>query len=308
MLFHVGSLLRLNEAGILQRLNRVSSVSGGSITAGVLGMNWKRLNFQLGTANAGVAANLEELLVEPIRQMASETIDRESILGGVFTPGVTISDFVTRAYRKFLFDDATLQSLPADDEGPRFVINATNIQTASLVRFSRPYLADYRVGMIRNPNTPLATAVAASSAFPPVLSPATLDVDPNSFDPDPSCPLQTRPYNDTMILSDGGVYDNLGLETVIKRYRTVLVSDAGARSRPCRIRRPIGPSNQCESSTSSTTRCAAYGSGISSTRINGKISMEPIGAFGPTLRIMVWQIPYTVRMTKPWQSRKHRRG
>jgi NTE family protein len=27
------------------------------------------------------------------------------------------------------------------------------------------------------------------------------------------------------VLSDGGVYDNLGLETVIKEYTTVLVSD-----------------------------------------------------------------------------------
>ncbi len=46
MLFHVGALLRLNETGLLHRLNRVSSVSGGSITAGVLGMNWTQLDFQ----------------------------------------------------------------------------------------------------------------------------------------------------------------------------------------------------------------------------------------------------------------------
>ena len=35
MLFHVGALWRLNELGLLPRLDRVSSVSGGSITAGV---------------------------------------------------------------------------------------------------------------------------------------------------------------------------------------------------------------------------------------------------------------------------------
>src|ERR1044072_5945833 len=38
MLFHLGALWRLNEAGLLRGLVRVSSVSGGSITAGVLGM------------------------------------------------------------------------------------------------------------------------------------------------------------------------------------------------------------------------------------------------------------------------------
>jgi Patatin-like phospholipase len=36
MLFHVGALWRLNELGWLKKLERVSSVSGGSITAGVL--------------------------------------------------------------------------------------------------------------------------------------------------------------------------------------------------------------------------------------------------------------------------------
>jgi NTE family protein len=33
-------------------------------------------------------------------------------------------------------------------------------------------------------------------------------------------------------LTDGGVYDNLGLETVWKRYETVLVSDGGSKMKP----------------------------------------------------------------------------
>ena len=33
-----------------------------------------------------------------------------------------------------------------------------------------------------------------------------------------------------MILTDGGVYDNLGLETAWKRHQTVLVSDAGGKT------------------------------------------------------------------------------
>lgn len=39
MLFHLGALWRLNEWGYLPQLNRISSVSGGSITAAVLAMN-----------------------------------------------------------------------------------------------------------------------------------------------------------------------------------------------------------------------------------------------------------------------------
>src|SRR5260370_305678 len=36
-LFHLGALWRLNELGYLTKLDRISSVSGGSITTGVLG-------------------------------------------------------------------------------------------------------------------------------------------------------------------------------------------------------------------------------------------------------------------------------
>ena len=43
--FHLGSLIRLNEAGLLPRLRTVSSVSGGSIIAAFLGLRWDPLQF-----------------------------------------------------------------------------------------------------------------------------------------------------------------------------------------------------------------------------------------------------------------------
>jgi NTE family protein len=39
--------------------------------------------------------------------------------------------------------------------------------------------------------------------------------------------LNRAPFNTDLVLSDGGVYDNLGLETAWKEYDTVLVSDGG---------------------------------------------------------------------------------
>ena len=45
MLFHLGTLWRLNELGYLAKLDRISSVSGGSITSGVLGASWASLDF-----------------------------------------------------------------------------------------------------------------------------------------------------------------------------------------------------------------------------------------------------------------------
>src|SRR5689334_8570728 len=45
MLFHVGTLRRLNETGWLKKITRVSSVSGGSIVAATLGKAWQDLAF-----------------------------------------------------------------------------------------------------------------------------------------------------------------------------------------------------------------------------------------------------------------------
>jgi len=44
-------------------------------------------------------------------------------------------------------------------------------------------MADYKVGVVLKPEVELAVAVAASSAFPPILSPVELDIDPSSWDP-----------------------------------------------------------------------------------------------------------------------------
>ena len=224
MLFHLGALLRMNQAAILPNLDRVSSVSGGSIIAAMLALKWSALGFD----EHGVALNLGKEVIEPIRRLARHTVDVGSILTGALVPG-SISDHVTKAYRKHLFGSATLQDLP---DKPRFVINATNVQSGALWRFMKPYMRDYRAGEVRSPAVELAVAVAASSAFPPFLSPLHLEVDPAAYTPNSGQDLQYEPYTSDVFLTDGGVYDNLGLETVWKRYDTVLVSDGGGKMEP----------------------------------------------------------------------------
>jgi NTE family protein len=223
MLFHVGALWRLNDLGYLSRLARISSVSGGSITAATLGLNWAGLVQGNWTREA-----FQRALVTPIRRLAGETIDVKSVLLGVLLPK-TINQRLVKAYDRLLFGNASLQDLP---DSPRFTINATNVGSAVLWRFAKPYMRDYRVGEVKNPKVSLALAVAASSAFPPVLSPASLDVEPQAFTPHSGTDLQQMPFTERVLLSDGGVYDNLGLEPIWKRYQTILVSDGGARLKP----------------------------------------------------------------------------
>lgn len=227
MVFHVGVLWRLNELGYLPKLARISSVSGGSITAGVLGLNWNRLAF----GPNGVSDKLVELIVKPIRAMAARNIDVGSVIAGILMPG-SISDMVANKLDDELFHGATLQALP--DDPPRFVINATNVQSGALWRFMKPAMRDYRVGSVPNPKIKLAVAVAASAAFPPVLSPMTLKLKESDYAPPTpgNEDLHRPPFTTEVVLSDGGVYDNLGLETAWKRYQTILVSDAGGKMQP----------------------------------------------------------------------------
>jgi NTE family protein len=219
MLFHVGVLWRLNQLGYLAKLDRVSSVSGGSITAGVLALGWSGFAFDAG----GVATNFGNQMVAPVRDMASTTLDVLAAILGLL-PGISASGLVANGYRKHLFAHHTLQDLP---DRPDFVINATNLQSGVLWRFTKHYMWDWRVGEILEPKIELAVAVAASSAFPPVLSPAYLQVKDADFVPGSGSNLQRPPFTTDVMLADGGVYDNLGLEPAWKSFDTILVSDGG---------------------------------------------------------------------------------
>ncbi len=223
-LFHVGSLWRLNELGLLGKLKVITSVSGGSITAGYLGYRWKALQFDA----CGHATNLTAVVVDPLREFCSGNYDIWASVAGAL-PFVSGGDVMARRYRKRLFGDATLQDLPDETQAPRFIIYAASLQTGVSVRFSKGFLRDYTVGMIANPTVSLAEAVAASSAFPPMLSPVNIDTrDAKWSREEGNVHFGNPKLMRKMALTDGGVYDNMGLEAIWDRYETVLISDAGA--------------------------------------------------------------------------------
>ena len=219
MLYHVGALRRLNELGLLSRLAEIASVSGGSITAGVLACAWDQLAFN----ELGCARNFEAEVSQPIIRMAGVGIDVMAILTGLM-PGRSAADGIAAAYDRHLFHGAGLQDLP---DSPRFTFMATNLQTGSGWRFAKCYAADFRVGQILRPRFPVARVIAASSAFPPFLSPVRFDFAGHVVEATTGADLHRSPFIDGAVLTDGGVYDNLGLERVWKRCRTILVSNAG---------------------------------------------------------------------------------
>ena len=224
-LFHAGSLWRLNKLGLLRSLSRISSVSGGSITSGVLALAWPKLQFN----DKGVATNFEALVVQPLRRFCSFNIDTRAIASALW-PGQQAWEKLSDAYDEYLFHGAKLTDLP---EAPEFVFNASNLKTGRSFRFTRGYLADHRIGLIDTASVPapgntLATAVAASSGFPPIFAPVSFKTDPNLWKKVEGADLAGNPeFCKTISLADGGVYDNLGVESLWKRYRTVLISNAG---------------------------------------------------------------------------------
>lgn len=216
-LFHCGALIRLNEIGVLRNVVRISSVSGGSITSGMLAAAIAR-------DGEAVFLDLEGKVIQPLRSFCTRSVDTAAVAWGSLLPGKTIGDVLADCYDE-LFAGVRLGQL---SDRPQFVFNATNLQTGKLVRFRRDTLRDWSVGEMDSGHIKLAVAVAASSAFPPILSPVEIKINSSSWRRlDGAEHFGNEAYMGQLALTDGGAYDNLGLESV-DDFNPVLVSDAGA--------------------------------------------------------------------------------
>jgi NTE family protein len=226
-LFALGSLWRLNEFGLLSQIDRITSVSGGSIVSAFLAMKWKDLDFNHETK---IADNFKAVIAEPIQEFCSKSLDVIAILKGLLLIYKTMGDKVADMYATRLYGSKTLQDIPTLGEGPEFIFYAASLQTGAGVRMSKEYTRDYKVGKLPNPRLSLAKVVGASSAFPPFFSPVIIKCNPEKWEKTKGAYLYSDiKYRKRLILTDGGVYDNMGLEAVWNdKFKTVLVCDAGA--------------------------------------------------------------------------------
>ena len=227
-LFHAGAIRRLNELGVLSRVRTISSVSGGSIASGLLATVWTRLE-RVGDR----FTNLETLFEQPLRAFCGSNIRNGPLLWGRLNPrnwprllssAFSATDLLVLQYQRLL-GSVRLSALP---DTPRFVFCAANLQTGVSFELSARSIGDYALGYAEPGPLTLAEAVAASSSFPFAFPPLvrTMDVDAFSGGDPKAVAAGFRP-GPRVALTDGGVYDNMGLEPAWKTHATVLVSDGG---------------------------------------------------------------------------------
>jgi predicted acylesterase/phospholipase RssA len=211
-LYHLGLVRFLRDSGILPRVTHISSVSGGSIIAAHMALNWDRYN---GSPNEFDAAASE--LLSFVSLDVRNRITRRFPLSlplrwprrllGLSNRKLTRTGLLEYHYEKYLYGDTSLFELP---EQPDLHILATNLSEGCLCSFSRNGLVvmhqkpghAVRIDRIHVGLATVPMAVTASSAFPGFFPPLELtgaDVGASGGE------FGRRAF------TDGGVFDNLGV-------------------------------------------------------------------------------------------------
>jgi predicted acylesterase/phospholipase RssA len=211
-LYHLGLLRFLRDAGLLSQVTHITSVSGGSIMAAHLALNWDRYN---GAANEfdAVAAEFLAFVRLDVRNRILRRFPLTIPLRwprrllGLSNRRLTRTGLLEYHYEQYLYGDRSLFELPAT---PRLHILATNLSEGCLCSFNRDGLlvvrrqpdGTARVDRIHIGLATVAMAVTASSAFPGFFPPLELtgaDVGASAGE------FGRQAY------TDGGVFDNLGV-------------------------------------------------------------------------------------------------
>lgn len=205
--FHLGAFRKLHQLGLLWKLDLLTCVSGGSIAGAFLACHWGE----------------DDALDKLEHYLRNASIAAASVIGGILDPFASRLDKLAAAYERDLFEQRTLGSLQG---GPRLYLNATNLATGNMFFFvtgggreEKAEMGEWESGAVEAPAFSLSRAVAASSAFPPVFPP--LRVPQSEY---------AAAGIDYVTLTDGGVYDNLGVNPLLRTRNAIdylIVSDGG---------------------------------------------------------------------------------
>lgn len=199
----------------------ISSVSGGSITAAKIALEAARHPFDS-------LADFDRRVADPIIALGQIGLRRRIM--AKFRPWRRPRDSFASAFVQLLdqhlFDGATLRDLA----GPiNVVINATSLHTGRRFRFKCSDVGDSVFGVTEQVDgIAIAFAVAASACFPMMFAALPFVTEGRLFWSNYWDPQQRRPSNPPpkMWLTDGGVYDNLGSEPLLRIDTPFLMLDA----------------------------------------------------------------------------------
>jgi NTE family protein len=214
------------KRSLLDEVDAISGVSGGSFTAAYYGLFGNRIfeDFE----SRFLKKNIQ-------RELFNQTLELPNwvhLLSGKFGR----SDLAAEYYDKHIFEGGTFGDIAARG-GPFIIVNATDVALGTYFPFTQDMFDIFCSDVSR---FPLARAVAASSAVPVILSPITLYNYAGSCNyeapewmkralEEPG--LSRRRYQQALHLSsymdaqkrpyihliDGGIADNLGLRPAIDR-------------------------------------------------------------------------------------------
>lgn len=249
--FHLGTLKKLEDMGILKDVEVISSISGGSITGayyciheGIFNEFYEKMydGFQRKNVIKNVLLSWFGLrLLFFVCIFLSSFYVLFTSFSWIFPIIITclillilkfqfllfpISKRIEQVYDSFFFHKKTLRELK---DKPTLVIGATNLQTAKPFVFTKTFMQDSTYQFMDNPieflptNFPISRAVIASSCVPFAFTPITID---KKFYSDHNEANKVHP-----ILVDGGVYDNQGMHKIMQTGRfacdIIITSDAG---------------------------------------------------------------------------------
>ena len=228
--FHLGVLGRLAEDRLLEKITRISTVSGGTLITGLIysiaGNKWPTNDFYL-----------NKCLIQTRHYLTKADIQRGVLFGGGSRPIAFIqrrAKLLSKSMQECWRISGSLNDIPPD---PRWILNATTYESGKNWRFiPQRRMGDYIVNYVEKPSIPLTDAMAASAAYPSLIGPLVLNTKKFSwFKFEGQKQITTQPRFKKLHLWDGGVYDNLGVEALFKiqakheyqdDYNFLVVSDA----------------------------------------------------------------------------------
>ena len=224
--FHCGTLSALRELGLTDKIGVVSTVSGGSL----FGAAWMAARARGPADDRFVDAMKCALEAGFVKRALCFWPWRKLTRRQTYTRAHALAD----AFDGALLDGLTLGKLP---DVPALCVNATILNNGQVAKFDRHGFSAWGIDvpgsnpshLVPMSDLPLSQAVVASASFPIGLPPFVLDT--KEFPSGTSCPPSfTKPGS--IYLSDGGVLENLGVQTLLRSRRfgswDIIQSDAGA--------------------------------------------------------------------------------